>query len=86
MATNDKFGANFLDAIERIMTQFEGVQTICVFSNISYGLPEWRLLSQVFAVMAISKGLDSLIVNPIDKEMMGHILAAEPLAGRDIFL
>jgi 5-methyltetrahydrofolate--homocysteine methyltransferase len=33
--------------------------------------------------MAIAKGLDGAIVNPLDKEMMATITAAEALAGRD---
>ena len=34
-------------------------------------------------VMAISKGLDGAIVNPLDKRMMANIIAAEALAGKD---
>jgi len=33
--------------------------------------------------MAITKGLDSAIINPLDKRMMGVIKAAEALCGRD---
>ena len=36
-------------------------------------------------VMAIAKGLDGAIMNPLDQKMMAHILAAEALAGRDNF-
>ena len=41
------------------------------------------LLNQTFMVMAITKGLDGAIVNPLDKKMMGAILTAEALAGKD---
>ncbi len=34
-------------------------------------------------VMAITKGLDAAIVNPLDKGMMAKIVAAETLAGKD---
>jgi 5-methyltetrahydrofolate--homocysteine methyltransferase len=34
-------------------------------------------------VMAIAKGLDGAIVNPLDKQMMASITAAEVLAGKD---
>jgi 5-methyltetrahydrofolate--homocysteine methyltransferase len=33
--------------------------------------------------MAITKGLDGVIVNPLDKKMMADITAAETLAGKD---
>jgi 5-methyltetrahydrofolate--homocysteine methyltransferase len=35
--------------------------------------------------MAISKGLDGAIINPLDKRMMGCITTAEMLAGRDSY-
>ena len=41
------------------------------------------MLNQTFAVMAIAKGLDGLIINPLDQRMMANMIAAEALAGRD---
>lgn len=83
ISTKNNFGLEFLNAIEAIMTKFPGVHTICGLSNISYGLPMRKVLNRNFAVMAIAKGLDSLIINPLDKQMMSNIIAAETLAGRD---
>ena len=36
-------------------------------------------------VMAIARGLDGAIVNPLDQKMMANIIAAEALAGKDEF-
>jgi len=36
-------------------------------------------------IQAIAKGLDGAIVNPLDKGMMGAIVTAEALAGKDNF-
>lgn len=83
VSTNQMFGAEFFNAVEAIMTKFKGVHTICGLSNISYGLPLRKFLNQTCAVMAIAKGLDSLIINPLDKQMMAVMIAAETLAGRD---
>ncbi|MCG2775007.1 MAG: methyltetrahydrofolate cobalamin methyltransferase [Desulfobacterales bacterium] len=85
IATKDDFGIEFLNAVEKIMTMFEGIHTICGLSNISYGLPERKFLNQIFMIMAITKGLDTVIVNPLDKRMMANIVAAEMLAGKDSF-
>ncbi|MBW2031693.1 MAG: methyltetrahydrofolate cobalamin methyltransferase [Deltaproteobacteria bacterium] len=85
VATDQSFGREFLEAIEAIMKRFEGIHTICGLSNISFGLPERRFLNQTFMVMAITKGLDAAIVDPLDKRMMGNIVSAEALAGRDRF-
>lgn len=83
VATKDSYGIEFLDAIEKIINKFPGVHTICGLSNISFGLPERKFLNQTFMVMAITKGLDAAIVNPLDKGMMAKIVAAETLAGKD---
>lgn len=85
ISTNDSYGREFLDAIEAIMTGFPGVHTICGLSNVSYGLPERKLVNQTFMVMAIAKKLDGAIVNPLDKRMMANIIAAETLIGKDEF-
>jgi 5-methyltetrahydrofolate--homocysteine methyltransferase len=83
ISTNDKFGVEFLNSVERILKTFPGIHTVCGLSNISYGLPERKFLNQTFMVMAIAKGLDGAIVDPLDKKMMANIIAAEALAGND---
>jgi len=83
VATNKEYGIEFLNAIERIMTTFKGCHTICGLSNISYGLPVRKLLNRVFVAMAILKGLDTAIINPLDFKMTGAIAAAGALSGQD---
>jgi cobalamin-dependent methionine synthase I len=85
LSTNSDFGVEFLKAIELIHETFPGIHTMCGLSNISYGIPERKLLNRAFAVMAISRGLDGLIINPLDERMMAQIIAAEALAGRDSY-
>jgi cobalamin-dependent methionine synthase I len=85
VATDQSFGREFLEAIEKIMRLFPGIHTICGLSNISYGLPQRKFLNQTFMSMAITKGLAAAILDPLDKRMMANILAAEALAGKDRF-
>lgn len=85
ISTNDDYGLEFLNAVEMIMTGLPGVHTICGLSNISYGLPKRLLLNQTLAVMAVLKGLDGAIINPMDQKLMANIVAAETLAGRDSY-
>ena len=85
ISTRDDFGTEFLNAVEAIMTEFKGVHTICGLSNISYGLPMRKFMNQTFAVMAVARGLDGLIINPLDKRMMANLIVAETLAGKDEF-
>jgi 5-methyltetrahydrofolate--homocysteine methyltransferase len=83
VSVNKDFGMEFLKAVERIMGGYDGIHTICGLSNISFGLPNRKFLNQTFMVMAIARGLDAAIVNPLDRRMMANIVAAEALAGRD---
>ena len=85
IGTDDTYGFEFLDSVAAITTQFKGVHTMCGLSNISFGLPERKYINRNFAVMAIARGLDGLIINPLDRDMMGSIVTAEMLAGRDEF-
>lgn len=83
LSVNDSFGIEFINAIEKIKATFKGIHTACGLSNISYGLPVRQVLNHTFMSMAIAKGLDGAIVNPLDKKMMAAIVAAEALAGKD---
>ncbi|MCG6930875.1 MAG: methyltetrahydrofolate cobalamin methyltransferase [Desulfofustis sp.] len=85
MSVNNSFGVEFINAIEAIVARFPGIHTACGLSNVSYGLPARKLINQTFMTMAICKGLDGAIVNPLDRNMMATIIAAETLMGRDDF-
>lgn len=85
IGVNKAFGFEFLKTVKEIMTRYPGTHTICGLSNISFGLPERKLLNQTFMVMAIAQGLDAAVVNPLDKRMMAGIVSAEALMGRDNF-
>ncbi len=85
VSTDNTFGVEFLQAIEQITRTFKGVHTMCGLSNISFGLPERKFINQTFMVLAIGRGLDGAIVNPLDARMMGCITTAEMLMGRDSY-
>jgi len=82
---NNSFAMEFINSVEAIKNQFKGVHTMCGLSNISYGLPERKFMNRAFAIMAIAKGLDGMIVDPLDKMMMANIVTGMALAGRDAF-
>jgi cobalamin-dependent methionine synthase I len=85
VSVDNSFGVEFINAIEKIVAAFPGIHTACGLSNISYGLPARKFMNQTFMTMAIAKGLDGAIINPLDGRMMANIVAAEALAGRDSF-
>ncbi len=85
VSTNPEYGIGALRVVEKISERHPQCHKTCGLSNVSYGLPRRRLLNQVFVAMAIARGMDSAIIDPLDPRMMANILAAEALAGRDQF-
>ncbi len=85
LATNDQSALATLDAIEQITKRFPGVHTTCGLTNVSYGLPNRRLVNRVFLVAAIIRGLDSAILDPTDKQLFGALKAALMITGKDEF-
>jgi 5-methyltetrahydrofolate--homocysteine methyltransferase len=83
ISVNNQLGMEFINSIEKIVTTFKGIHTVCGLSNISFGLPDRKFLNQTFMTMAITKGLDGAIINPMDRSMMANIIAAEALVGKD---
>jgi len=78
-------GIAFLDAVGSIRERLPQAHIICGLSNISYGLPNRRLINRTFLVMAMLKGLDSAILDPTDRHLMAAACAVEALLGRDEF-
>ncbi len=72
-----------LAIMRRLQKNFPGVHTICGLSNISFGLPERRLMNQVYMVLAMGHGLDAAIIDPLDRRMMASIITANTLLGED---
>jgi 5-methyltetrahydrofolate--homocysteine methyltransferase len=59
------------------------VNTTCGASNISFGMPNRRVLTGHFLAMAASHGMTSAIMNPLHDEDMHAIMAANVLNGTD---
>jgi cobalamin-dependent methionine synthase I len=85
VSTNGDYVMGALWVVEKITAVHPKVHKTCGLSNVSYGLPKRKLVNQVFAAMAISRGMDSAIIDPLDPRMMAAIAAAEALAGKDQF-
>ena len=85
LATNPQSALATLDAIEQIMKEFPGVHTICGLTNVSYGMPNRKLINRTFLVSAIIRGLDSAILDPTDKKLFSALKAAHMVAGNDDF-
>lgn len=80
----DQGAANlFLEALEKIKRRLPAVKTIAGISNISFGMPGRRALNRAFLILAIERGLDAAILDPLDKELLAGLHSASALLGRD---
>jgi len=59
-----------------------GFKTILGLSNISFGLPDRSSYNAAFLVMAIERGLDSAIMNPLDDALMKIMEASLVILGK----
>lgn len=71
-----------LSCIEKASREW-GVATILGASNISFGMPERRVINAAFLAMAVGRGLSAALVNPLEEGIVQTILAADMLTGRD---
>jgi 5-methyltetrahydrofolate--homocysteine methyltransferase len=85
LSTNTESAKAALDAIGRIMQEFPGVHTTCGLTNVSHGLPSRKLINRTFLVTAVSRGLDSAILDPTDNLLYGALKAALAVNGKDDF-
>ena len=85
IATGDKNAMITYDTIKKVREVHPGVHLTCGLSNISFGMPLRSLINRTFMAMCIQVGLDSAIIDPNDRDLMGVMLTAEMLMGQDKF-
>jgi 5-methyltetrahydrofolate--homocysteine methyltransferase len=87
MALSSDAGAGLMviEVLEGIHRRWPELRTTCGLSNISFGLPDRRLINRIFSAMLMAHGLDSAILDPLDKEMTAAIIGGRALLGRDEF-
>jgi len=72
-----------LKTLEQIKSRYPAAKTVMGLSNISFGLPERKLINRNFLVMAAYAGLDAAILDPLDAKMMSLTRVADMLTGKD---
>ncbi len=69
--------------ISTIRSQYPDIHITAAISNISFNLPVRKLINMGFAVLAMNAGLDSAIMDPTNRDLLGLIYATEALLGED---
>jgi 5-methyltetrahydrofolate--homocysteine methyltransferase len=83
VAVDSRQGLVTLRTIEEIKSRYPDAGTVAGLSNISYGLPNRKLVNRAFLLMAIYAGLDAAILDPLDAKMMSMVKVADMLTGKD---
>ena len=85
IGTGDKNGLITMKTIRSVKEAHPEVKIVTGLSNISYGLPERKLINQVFMILTMSCGMDAVIIDSTDKRMMAIAKTAITLLGEDNF-
>lgn len=82
------FGNHYLDAVREMRNRYPDVHIFGGHSNVSFGLPQRKLLNHAFVSLSILAGCDSLMIDPIMnpvKPFNDFRFAANSLTARDEF-
>ncbi|MFC1995293.1 dihydropteroate synthase [Chloroflexota bacterium] len=84
LAVDPSQGLVTLKTIEEIKVCYPNAKTVMGLSNISYGLPNRKLINRAFFLMAAYAGLDAVIIDPLDAKAMSLVKVANMLVGKDL--
>jgi 5-methyltetrahydrofolate--homocysteine methyltransferase len=83
IATANQSAVIAFETIRSVHAQYPDVHFTMGLSNISFGLPARKQINRAFLSLAMQSGLDSAILDPLDKELMAAILTTNLLLGHD---
>jgi len=72
-----------MDTMRAVREEFPEAHLTIGLSNISFGLPARSQINRTFLTLAMQAGLDSAILDPLDRDLRAAILTAELVLGRD---
>jgi 5-methyltetrahydrofolate--homocysteine methyltransferase len=83
LCTSEDGIAMIEEVISTIREQYPSIHITAAVSNISFNLPVRKLINLGFTVLAMKAGLDSAILDPTNRDLLGVIYATEALLGLD---
>jgi len=85
ISTDSNKGVMVLDAVRAIKAQLPEVHITGGLSNISYGLPQRKIINRTFVSLMMDAGMDSAIIDPLDQKIMATIRTTDMLLSHDDF-
>lgn len=83
LCTSEDGIAMNIEVISTVRKRYPTIHITAAVSNISFNLPVRKLINLGFTVLAMNAGLDSAILDPTNRDMLGLIYATEALLGMD---
>lgn len=83
IATNTQSAVIAFETMRCVREQYPDAHLTIGLSNVSFGLPGRSFINRYFLSLAMQNGLDSAILDPLDREIQAAILTSEMIMGRD---
>jgi 5-methyltetrahydrofolate--homocysteine methyltransferase len=85
LCTSENGIALVTSTVKQVKELYGDIHVIGAASNVSFNLPARKYVNQGFIILAMNAGMDSAILDPLNKDMRGLMYAAEALLGQDEF-
>jgi 5-methyltetrahydrofolate--homocysteine methyltransferase len=83
ISTNTESALIALEVMRQVKREFPVAHMTSGLSNVSFGLPVRSLVNRTYLTLAISAGLDSAILDPLDRDLKAVLLATQLVLGQD---
>lgn len=83
LSVDNSNGRIAMETLKEIKRRLPDARTTIGLSNISYGLPDRALINRVFLMLLLPIGLDSALLDPLDRHMMSCVRAAHSILQED---
>jgi 5-methyltetrahydrofolate--homocysteine methyltransferase len=83
LATNTDSALIVLETMRAIRQEFPAAHLTLGLSNISFGLPARSHINRTFLILALAAGLQCAILDPLDRDIMASLIAAQLVLGQD---
>ncbi len=83
ISTNIQSANIAIATMRAVKAAYPQVHMTSGLSNVSFGLPSRSLVNRTCLTLAVGAGLDSAILDPLDRELKASLIATELLLGKD---
>lgn len=83
LTTNNDALLNFASICMEIKKRCPQAHITSGLSNVSIGLPARKIINTSFLTLAMQAGMDSAIIDPLDRKLVGAVYATQALLGKD---